>query len=1065
MVGSKPNAYLTEETRLEAQRLMLVERYGLFSDDSDDAEEARRDSAPTSQPVNGASNHIIPSVTIIQPPPSTNGRPAHPPQDPLSTNPDLPPISAPAPTTTSSSTSSTIADRPTATTPSSIDPPSSAHTSPDAWPPLPLTDPAHSHKIHARFDYTLLDPTTLHSPPRDVRVTQITHYSSQLLESHQRKIAVNNEIVSYGVGGHVRAMLRHSTARCLLKGHNSVVADIEFLAFQESRLDNRAAADHISILGSVADDGSVYVWKLVRNGDGDEQTLDVADAIRFEHPDFDKGKSYKRIAFRPGPNSIIAENGIGVAMLLLDINAPDLRIVELVKMNDKMMVRDKFLRSRHEVSESEVEGNLDAAAWLSETIVATSRGGHVFLWNADNTYSCCIARVPRERTNTVTAIHTLMQDVLLFVVGHGRELEVWTAKDIATDMSCTSLQLQQTIRLFKESDKDVHCVASVDPSEQLVTISNVRGNSFFVLHFNRTAQAFDAMTEVPMKHSIYSFCLTPLSRPPLAAAMAPLPGGLATPMSLPQPHEEVGVWCVQPPGIQVVHLPAGVCRPGSKITPEIHPKPVTKTVRRKVEKIPTALIAQTQVGATSAAVADTVPVGKRVPRSIGSLKSGGGGLGSSESTGSKSGAVGATGATGANVGAGSGAGANSSAQGKVGVSVSEVRSRGGGIGASGDADGKGGGAAAGGGGSGGGGSGAAGSGGSGGGDNGGGKKSISLSSISTSASSENAGANSDEIVEAILNGAKKAITSFEASAGQRTASEKAKMEKLIESVSETAESNIERFINSSMKKVLAETLIPGVSQIIADARDCLREKSTVDGSVAREHFEEVFERAEINQCFGNACKEMERQVSSVVGSSMASKYECLIQPCVEAVNDASDDVNSSVVLLREELRKLKEVRLGRDGTDGDHGVVEIEAEDVQRAIEEQISQGNVDEAFLTALDKGDLNLVTWLCGKFEANTFFLENNLSQVSLMSLAQQLGQGLGEGDVLLKVDWLKEVMLALEPEAEDIESISQQEVRALVVNVNELRRNSALMEQHAGLERNLKTLARLITSHLQD
>lgn len=1037
MVGSKPNAYLSEQTRLEAQRRMLAERYGLFSDDSDDADEPRRDSStPAPLPANGASNSHLPASLAKAAPPA-NGR--QPDSQPVTSEPSS---STPPPTVLPPPISASAAASDNQPMPSPASPERAGHDSPTtagvavaataearplAWPPVEILDAAHANKIRARFDYPA-ESQPHPVPSRDVRVTQITHYSSQLLESHQRKIAVNNEVVSYGVGGHVRAMLRHSPARCLLKGHNSVVADIEFLSFQESRFDNRSS-DHISILGSVADDGSVYVWKLVRNGLGDDQTLDVADAIRFEHPDFDKGKSYKRIAFRPGPNSIIAENGIGVAMLLLDINSTDLRIVELVKMNDKMMVRDKFLRARHEVVDGDtIDANLDAAAWLSETIVATSRGGHVFLWSCDNNSSCCIARVPRDPKSQVTAIHSLHQDTLLFVVSHGRELEVWVAKEIAPDMSSTSLQLNQTIRLFNESDTDVHCVASVDSSEELVTISNVRGNSFFVLHFNITAKAFDAMTEVPLKHSVYSFCVTPLSQAPLPATMS------TQPSNAPQEQDELGVWCVQPPGIQVVHLPELICRPVSKVVPEIYPKPIMKTLQRKVEKIPPALIAQTQAQPPSSGSSDGPSLVKRMPRSLGGLKSNVGGSVESGLVGS-SGML--TSAKGMGVTTGPPKPVSSSSTGGIahGKSIGEGRVRGllnveGDTKRSGTS--------------------------SGGAD---GKKSISLSSISTSVSSEAVTVSGDETVEAILNAAKKAIASFDEAAAERSANEKAKMDKLIETVSETAESNIERFINSSMKKVLAETLIPGVSEIIADARDNLREKSKLSGEVACEHFEEVMERAEINKSFSNACKEMGRQVSTAVTQSIGSKYESLVQPTIEMVNDAKLDLNTSVGLLREELTKL-------NCGDGhvEQRVVEIGAEDVRRSIEEQIAKGNVDDAFLTALDKEDLELVTWLCGKFEAGTFFLENSLSQVSLMSLAQQLGQRLGEGDVLLKLEWLREVMVALEPEAEDIESISSHAMEELVMNVNELKKNKELLEQHTGMERSLKTLARLITGHMR-
>ena len=71
-----------------------------------------------------------------------------------------------------------------------------------------------------------------------------------------------------------------------------------------------------------------------------------------------------------------------------------------------------------------VGGNLQAAAWLSETKVITSRGGYVFIWIIDNTFSNCIGYVPRNNTSPVTEIHILNGDTVIFVVANGRSIEV-----------------------------------------------------------------------------------------------------------------------------------------------------------------------------------------------------------------------------------------------------------------------------------------------------------------------------------------------------------------------------------------------------------------------------------------------------------------------------------------------------------------------------------------------------------------------------------------------------------------------------------------------------------------
>ncbi|KAI0562017.1 hypothetical protein FGB62_68g150 [Gracilaria domingensis] len=194
----------------------------------------------------------------------------------------------------------------------------------------------------------------------------------------------------------------------------------------------------------------------------------------------------------------------------------------------------------------------------------------------------------------------------------------------------------------------------------------------------------------------------------------------------------------------------------------------------------------------------------------------------------------------------------------------------------------------------------------------------------------------DEVADMLLSAAKKAIAAFDESAPQRTANEKVKMERLIESVSETAEANLERFVNSSMKKVLADKLVPGVSQIIAESREAMKRRAKLESQLTVEHFDSVIERSEITSSFSTACNEMTRQVSDAVKTSMTSKYEELIKPTVEVVKDAGEDLTASVALLKMELQKVGPREEARPA------VVEIRPEDTRRSIEEQITLGKLD---------------------------------------------------------------------------------------------------------------------------
>ncbi|CAN8068467.1 unnamed protein product [Agarophyton chilense] len=1026
MVGAKPSAYLTEEARLEAQRRMLAERYGLFSDESDDGDDSSHPEPNASGPPNGSAAQ---NGDTHESSATANGREAALPKPPHHE-----PASSEAATygenssvhdsdlTFVMSQDESLQDAaPTSANPEAEAPHASSPVSDKAsrWPGVEMVDPDHSNMIQAFHQYKS-DANREAVSSRDLRVTQITMYPSQFLERHERKIAVNDKVITYAVGGHIRAILRNSAeSRCLLKGHDSSVADLEFLAAQETNVSVNLEGEFISILGSVADDGSVYVWKIIRRDTADSSKLEVQDSIRFEHPHQEKGKSYRRIAFRPGPNSIIAENGLGVAMLLMDGDSSDLRVVELVKMNEKMMVRDKFLKARNEAVEkgNKTEGNIDAAAWLSEKVVVTSRGGYVHLWNSENNLAPYIVSLPREKTTKVTGIHTFRSYGLLLVSEAGRELEYWVITNMPQDLRSVTVQLRQRIRLFSEDDTDVFCHTSVDPAEEIVIVSNVKGKSFFVLHYNRSAKAFDTVTEVPVRQPIHSCSMTRSDKPPLPGSAASFTE--VTPIQT----EELGVWCVQPRGINLIHLPASDCAPRSDVQSEVYPMPTEKTITRKMDKVPAPLVSQSlppnpalsitknKDGQSTCSPSTSAP--KRVPRSLNNMKtlntspitakarevvSGGGKFGSQHVPMSTTTTPGME--------------SKASPAPTPIVLTSQTGS-------------------------------------------------INHKNISplpsTSVNSSEAAPSAEEVATMLLSAAKKAVVAFEECAPQRNASEKVKMERLIESVSETAEANLERFVNSSMKKVLADKLVPGVSQIIAESREAMKKRTKLESQLTVDHFDKVIERSEISGSFSTACDEMTRQVSEAVTKSMGAKYEELIRPTVEIVKDAGEDICASLALLTSEMQKATPREEARPE------VVEIRPEDTRRSIEEQITLGHIDDAFLTALDSADLELVTWLCRKFDSSTFFETHMLSQVSLLSLAQQLGHGLHDEDVELKVEWLREIMLVLEPESEEIEAIAMQSMQELLGKVMELRLSKEFVEQYDGLEKNLKTLSRLIASHV--
>ena len=179
-------------------------------------------------------------------------------------------------------------------------------------------------------------------------------------------------------------------------------------------------------------------------------------------------------------------------------------------MNDKMMGRDKALRARHEAHDGEtVECNLTAALWLSKTAVMISCAGQVYVWNLRNNYASCIDRLPRDDRTLVSSMDVVLNDTLILLAENGQQIGVWHRIFRRCSWRCIKI-----LRLFNHRDDttDVSCVLAMDPGEQVVTMTDVKSESFFLMHFNGTARAFDTVTAVPSDTAIYSFGLTPMRR-------------------------------------------------------------------------------------------------------------------------------------------------------------------------------------------------------------------------------------------------------------------------------------------------------------------------------------------------------------------------------------------------------------------------------------------------------------------------------------------------------------------------------------------------------------------------
>ncbi len=68
---------------------------------------------------------------------------------------------------------------------------------------------------------------------------------------------------------------------------------------------------------------------------------------------------------------------------------------------------------------------------------------------------------------------------------------------------------------------------------------------------------------------------------------------------------------------------------------------------------------------------------------------------------------------------------------------------------------------------------------------------------------------------------------------------------------------------------------------------------------------------------------------------------------------------------------------------------------------------------------------------------------------------------GDIVDTVAWLRELMLVLEPSDEEIVDTVGQALTELQTKVGAVQKQPELLQQHAGLAKQLKTLSLVITS----
>lgn len=1069
---------MDEEQRLAAQRRMLAEKFGLRDSDDEDSQSDLSEQAETEDPV---------------------------PAKPTDDSGDVVQVATSVKANEQNGASG------------------KGDQNVSLWPGMRLSCPMNAKRLPSEYRY---DPTehTEATAKRECRITPITKYQSLYQESVGRRIAGADKFVAYAVGGHIRIIGRGSQRNILLKGHGSSVCDLEF-AWMEASEGDATDEDglHTTVIASVAEDGSVFIWKLMRDDDPDEEDAEYGedgqvqpvlaklDSLKLQHPT--EGQCYQRVSFRPVEGAVLSETGMGIAILLLDTSSPELRVTELVKMGDKSKVLDRFISGGHTSTHGD---GLSAAAWLAKDLIATARGHEVCISSlADPKDIKKTATLDRPKDSMVSSLHLVQRgkgfSILLVAAENGSVLEIWSIMPNKKPVIVQRLLLDP-----KGSGDSFHVVAHDAKVREYIAVSSLHRKAVFVLHFRPDRACLDAITQLPVKQAVLSLCMTQNMRKIISDNAH----------GLPEASEalELGLWCVMPNTIHMMHALAADCAPkeGSKLLEACHESATAASATEIAQsassngssrKPASAVVSSAPVAENSVAapmkpvVSDESPIADRPsPATIG------GGIsaaskqsvpaaeatsapaapaaaprgaakavtllkkptpsatstvaaGNTAATASSSVASAATkdrnfeSSTSITVdsdpGSAAGVVAARSAQweakskgdrpdapGSPDASASSKRSP---IAS----------------------------------ERGATESSATLVTATTGAPSDVAGVESpapgpsvDEIVATVSAAAHKVAADFDEEGVKREAAEKAKIPKLVAKVRQLAEGSMETLVAQALKKPMADAIIPAVSEIVTQSSEALarassradalssdsKERQIAASQMTPQWFAQSFRDAGIASSFASACTEMERQALGAVKESMAQKHKALVSPAVTAVETATSDLTAASQAFTESVQdSMAKTRALHAGAG--KGAEEKE-EDVMDRVAALMAESEVVEALSVAVASADPKVVLHVVEQIDATEFFENEILSQSSTLALIKMLGRKLGESTTV-KVQWLKELLLVLEPHDEEIVATAPPTLQQLMGNTEMLKRDKERMAANPALAKDVKMLSLLIAS----
>ncbi|GJQ08907.1 hypothetical protein GpartN1_g698.t1 [Galdieria partita] len=1053
--------YQSEEERKAAQRRILAEKFGLkIENDEEDTVAITR-----TETIGG---HVITGERSIQ----TEGT------DVLQVTPSRLPTFDEA--FSERSTDVSLKQQDTSTTPSTSE-----------WSPLKMMNVEyedavlnvtqkdlapigrHIPKREGVFLYENLQSTDedLSETEGDLRVTPITVYNSVISDYNGRRIAVNSHLIVYAVKNHIRVLSRFTASKELLKGHKDEVIDLEFASFEESFSTLNSG---IFVLLSSGKEGSVFVWFLEVDN---EDSFHCVGHLTYDHPERESGNFFRRIAFYG------EEKYCKIAVA--DAKSPKVFVIITSNITKRLQNEPAAFTAVHEedepfmcleetISSSEISHMTDLIFKDSDHLISAGSDGNLYLWCLSSR-TLLLKFAPftiLEPISCISLIRSSMGYDMIGVIGsYGRSIELFEIRNPNNECNDWSFVLSQKIILETMMENDVPVSCCMDDQNEFLLMTNSALKEIIAVHFTREEKIYaDFISRFQVRYPILSFCVTRCGRKIRYVNEDDSWEGSEINLI-----EEIGIWCVQPKSIQYLHLYADKCRPAFNsletelvdqstlsapdgteegvVSHEEHSDRVeySKETSQSTWK---ALVAS-DVGKETNNEMDegtNITLGRQnifksksdnTEAAVHSRK---------KSTGSITRILTKQDASTSQLG-------NSKqfhpvtilkkpstdSQTKRETSDSNFDMQ---------------------------------------------EGVIETSNMNQKASSEPSSKESNAFAEDFLQFKQQILEQVEVSSRrsferiaqqlenervQREKLEREKLEKLLEAVSDTVNHRLEQFVNSSIEKEIEQTVVPRLNNTVMETFQKWTRSSqfeqllnqllesqfgnTLD-SVVRKSCEELFE-SRLVPAFEAACREMLNQVDTAVVKGFQRQIEFLLK------RDFFDPLNSMQEKISSILDNLKVESGGisSENVRDDTQTTLVSKEVLQTQMSELLGQENYEGAFLLALGASNLDVVEWLCEKLDCHTLFQadEPPLSQVTLLSLIQQLGFDL-QRQTEMKIEWLKEAVMLLEPLDEMIQGYLPDILSMLVQNLENLLENGVSNSQHSlptQLQRNIKVLLHICRS----